>query len=106
MDALTLRVRALEATLADLSRERRDDRILLKELLAQILALTDKQTQLLSQFTELYARRAASLQISGTPVSYTYTEAEEYRNYLKKNHPELLEAESEPAYNVKAGEPD
>jgi hypothetical protein len=99
LSPLELRVRSLEETIGVLGRERRADRLLLKELLSQILALTDKQTQLLSQWTSLIAERSSLMRVEGKPRTFTRTEADEYREYMEKHHPEVLEAERESGYN-------
>jgi hypothetical protein len=99
MTAYELRLRNLEETIGALGRERREDRRLLKELLSQILTLTDKQTTLLQTWTSLLAERQHALRIEGKPKTFTRTEADEYREYMEKHHPEVLEREREVDYN-------
>ena len=98
-----LRLTSLEATIAELRRERGEDRKLIREILSQVLALTEKQTQLLGEWTRMLAERRDALRVDRKPVSYTYTEGEEYRTYMEKHHPELLEADRETGYNSSDG---
>ena len=99
-DLNDLRLRNLEATIADLRRERAADRALIREILAQVLTLTDKQTSLLGEWTALLHARHKLLDMKGSPRTYVLTEEEEYRQYVQKHHPELLEPEDRPDYGV------
>lgn len=103
-DYREIRLRNLEATIADLRRERREDRELIKEILSQVLMLTDKQTGLLEQWTSIMAERRRALRVEGKPRTYTLTPEEEFRLWAEKNRPELLESDAEPDYGVHGAE--
>lgn len=93
------RITALEQELTTLRTQRQEDRVLIREILAQVLSLTDKQTQLLQDWMGLVRERRDALRVDRLPISYTLTESEEYRTYMEKHHPELLESTGKVGYN-------
>lgn len=100
MDYREMRLKNLEATVSDLRRERREDRTLIKEILAQVLSLTEQQTRLLQEWTSIMHARQTLLEVKGKPISYTFTPEEEYRRWAEKHHPELLEEDTDSSYNT------
>jgi len=95
MDYREIRLRNLEATVADLRRERREDRALIKEILSQVLSLTDKQTALIQQWTGMLEQRRKALDVTGTPRTFTLTDRMEYDQYVRKHHPELIDNDAD-----------
>ena len=95
MDYKEIRLRNLEATVADLRRERREDRVLIKEILGQVLSLTDKQTALVQEWTTMLAQRRKALDVTGSPRTFTLTDRVEYDQYVRKHHPDLIDNDAD-----------
>lgn len=95
MDYREIRLRNMEATIAALRAERREDRALIKEILSQVLSLTDRQTALLQEWTGMIAQRRKALDVTGAPRTFTLTDRMEYDQYMRKHHPELIDNETD-----------
>ena len=71
------------------------DRVLLREMLLQVLSLTQQQTVVLGQWMTLLADQKQRWVVTGTPRTETPTEKSEWETWAANHAPELIDTSDE-----------